>query len=551
MASNRFNELAKASEKKRDILTKKLKKEINSLYTDLYKDLSKKIEAMPANAGQFYLEQIQKELEKEIKKLNKEILTVTKRATKEAAELATGVQNDAFSEISNKYNLGIEDNIFKLCTSINTDVVAEILNGKIYRDRLGISERIWADTKRFNKDIDVIISEGIVQKKGTYAITKDLEKYLNPAHKQSIYNGVRGQANYNAYRLAHTSVIHAYQQAAKRSASKNPYVEGMRWVSAHDGKACDICKERDGKLYKPKDIPLDHAMGRCNFIYEIPMSLDEIGKELRRWVDGEKNPKLDSWFKGNSPKANKKDTNKAAVNKDKNSETDYLKSLLSKGVKVNEESFKNIDNELFKEDLKQLDYLISKYPKVQKFIKKYPFEFKAEAMKDAINATCRTNLDANRIAIVINSKNFDSYKGLFDRAMDSMIKGWHCPKSEDKLTVGTLTHEFGHAIHNVLIREYNNNNQGFEAFKKRVVATKNTKKRSSLASNYTKDIISGFNKEIITIAKEIDPNVNTVISTYGGSSPQEFFAECFANYECGKPNTLGKAMGIFLERNFK
>ena len=73
MASNRFNELAKASEKKRDILTKKLKKEINSLYTDLYKDLSKKIEAMPANAGQFYLEQIQKELEKEIKKLNKEI----------------------------------------------------------------------------------------------------------------------------------------------------------------------------------------------------------------------------------------------------------------------------------------------------------------------------------------------------------------------------------------------------------------------------------------------------------------------------------------------
>ena len=309
MASNRFNELAKASEKKRDILTKKLKKEINSLYTDLYKDLSKKIETMPANAGQFYLEQIQKELEKEIKKLNKEILTVAKRATKEAAELATGVQSDAFSEISNKYNLDIEDNIFKMCTSINTDVVAEILNGKIYRDRLGISERIWADTKRFNKDIDVIISEGIVQKKGTYAIAKDLEKYLNPAHKQSIYNGVRGQANYNTYRLAHTSIIHAYQQAAKRSAAKNPYVEHIKWVSAHDKRCCDICKERDGELYKPKDMPLDHPMGRCTFIYDIPMSLDEIGKELRSWINGEKNPKLDAWFKGNSPKTNKKDTN--------------------------------------------------------------------------------------------------------------------------------------------------------------------------------------------------------------------------------------------------
>ena len=38
---------------------------------------------------------------------------------------------------------------------------------------------------------------------------------------------------------------------------------------------------------------------------------------------------------------------------------------------------------------------------------------------------------------------------------------------------------------------------------------------------------------------------------HASSNSQEFFAECFANYECGKPNTLGKAMGIFLERNFK
>ena len=60
MATSRFNQLAKASEKKRDILTKKLKKEINTLYLNLYKDLSKKIDNMPSNASQFYLEQLQK-----------------------------------------------------------------------------------------------------------------------------------------------------------------------------------------------------------------------------------------------------------------------------------------------------------------------------------------------------------------------------------------------------------------------------------------------------------------------------------------------------------
>ena len=296
MATSRFNQLAKASEKKRDILTKKLKREINDLYSKLYKDLSKKIENMPKNASQFYLEQLQKELGKEIKKINSEITTITKKAIKEASEYGTSTQLDFFSEVSNKYNLDIEENIFKMCTSIHTDVIAEILNGKIYKDRAGISERIWADTKRFNKDIEIIVSEGIAQKKGTYEIAKDLEKYVNPDEKQPVYNGVRGQANYNTYRLAHTSVIHAYQQAAKRSAIKNPYIEGIKWVSAHDKRCCEICKERDGTIYNPKDMPLDHPMGRCTFTYEIPMSLDEIGKELRSWIDGKSNTKLNKWF---------------------------------------------------------------------------------------------------------------------------------------------------------------------------------------------------------------------------------------------------------------
>ena len=37
-------------------------------------------------------------------------------------------------------------------------------------------------------------------------------------------------------------------------------------------------------------------MGRCTFLYDIPMSLDEIGKELSDWIKGSKNEKLDKWF---------------------------------------------------------------------------------------------------------------------------------------------------------------------------------------------------------------------------------------------------------------
>ena len=107
-------------------------------------------------------------------------------------------------------------------------------------------------------------------------------------------------------------------------------------------------------------------------------------------------------------------------------------------------------------------------------------------------------------------------------------------------------------IHNLLIKEYNENNpKHFELMKKNLFNATSSKKSSDILSTYNKNVVIKLNKEIIEIAKEIDPNVNTKISEYGSSSPQEFFAECFANYECGKPNTLGKAMGIFLERNFK
>ena len=48
-----------------------------------------------------------------------------------------------------------------------------------------------------------------------------------------------------------------------------------------------------------KDLPLDHPWpnGVCTTVPEIPMSLEEIGTELRSWIDGEQNIKLDKWFK--------------------------------------------------------------------------------------------------------------------------------------------------------------------------------------------------------------------------------------------------------------
>ena len=42
--------------------------------------------------------------------------------------------------------------------------------------------------------------------------------------------------------------------------------------------------------------------------------------------------------------------------------------------------------------------------------------------------------------------------------------------------------------------------------------------------------------------------INDMLSEYGKTNSFEFFAECFANLECGKPNELGKALGEYLKK---
>ena len=56
--------------------------------------------------------------------------------------------------------------------------------------------------------------------------------------------------------------------------------------------------------------------------------------------------------------------------------------------------------------------------------------------------------------------------------------------------------------------------------------------------------------EIISIAKENNPDfdLSANISLYGKSDSAEFFAEVFANSQCGNPNELGDAMNEWLRR---
>ena len=304
MASKDYLKLCEEAQNKKLKLAKKQEKQIKQIYNDMYLKVSKKLSKVnPNTLSERYLEELKNELEKEIRAIHRQVGKIIKKNVEKTSELANNVQLDFFMSINNQYNLNMKDTFSSMFSKIPKDAMNEILFGKAYKDRKGLSERIWEYTKKFNKDIDYIIAEGIANKKSTYEIAKDLEKYVNPDvvkdwEWSKVYPRTNKKVDYNAQRLARTAVNHAFQQAQKRSCEKNPYVEGIRWISANShGRTCELCRERDNQVFSVKDVPLDHPNGLCTTVPEIPMSLEEIGTELRAWVDGEKNIKLDKWFK--------------------------------------------------------------------------------------------------------------------------------------------------------------------------------------------------------------------------------------------------------------
>ena len=302
MGSKEYLRLCKEAQNKKLNLAKQQEQQIKQIYNDMYKSLSRKLKKVkPDTLTERYLEDLQKELAKEIKDIHNKVGKSIKNNIEKSSELANNVQLDFFMLINDKYNLDMKDTFARMFSRIPKQAMEEILSGGVYKDRKGLSERIWQYTKKFNKDIDYIIAEGIANKKSIYDIAKDLEIYVKPKSSKpwdwsKVYPNANKTVDYNAQRLARTAVTHAFQQAQKRSCQRNPFVTGIQWLSSNSHRTCELCNSRNGVVYKVDDVPLDHPNGMCTTIPVLEKKLDQIGEELRDWLDGWDSPKLDIWF---------------------------------------------------------------------------------------------------------------------------------------------------------------------------------------------------------------------------------------------------------------
>ena len=101
------------------------------------------------------------------------------------------------------------------------------------------------------------------------------------------------------------------------------------------------------------------------------------------------------------------------------------------------------------------------------------------------------------------------------------------PCKKENASKYVVTHEYGHMLENVLIKQ--------------------DKKLSQKTFN---EYCIQYKNEIENIARSIDMNydINKCMTKRGIKNEREFFAECFANSQLGDPNVLGQAMTKWLER---
>jgi hypothetical protein len=103
-------------------------------------------------------------------------------------------------------------------------------------------------------------------------------------------------------------------------------------------------------------------------------------------------------------------------------------------------------------------------------------------------------------------------------------KTGHSTKTDGKITsrnAYTVTHEYGHMIHNALASKHKMSVENFSEKAK---------------------------KEIVGIAQK-KYGAKGSVSKYGNTNDREFFAESFASFRSGNPNAYGKAMGDWLKKN--
>ena len=296
--------LEKLLNTKKKELTKKQQQEIISVYSKAYKDTIEKGLKKAGNdpkkidkLTKAYATQIYNELNDLVVKYNSQI-------SKEIVQAQADIIN-AFLDTDDKKFMA---QVNKLVDITNRKTIQQMIQGNIYNDSKGLSKRLWSITNRSGDKLSTAINSCIAQGMGAAEMTQNLKEFAMGGHHTWSRNKIReklgdgyarkygsGGLDYEALRLARTTLTHQAQISVINSSKVNPYMDAVIWHSDHQaGRTCQQCIDRDGtKYYLNKgSVPLDHPNGMCWLEPAYSMTPEEMAKDMKAWAAGEKNSGL-------------------------------------------------------------------------------------------------------------------------------------------------------------------------------------------------------------------------------------------------------------------
>ena len=284
--------------------------EIIKLYREAAADLAERAAAArKGSLSERWADEYAKSLAKRAAELEAGLYDVTLQGLKRSAELPAAAMGQWWEAVGGQS--------FRDAFAATPDnVLAGIIEGGFYNDNQGLSRRIWRLADSFEKDVGYIVQRGIAEKKSALELARDLEQYVKPPAAREwdwgkVYPSLSGKkVDYNAQRLARTSINHAYFLDNVKVCTENPFVTAMHWdlSNAHEERQvipfgpdeCDEYAEHDEGLgmgnFKPDELPCPHPQCLCSQWAVIPESLEDIGRQIGAWASGEPDELLDEWY---------------------------------------------------------------------------------------------------------------------------------------------------------------------------------------------------------------------------------------------------------------
>lgn len=288
-------------------LTREQEKQIGKIYLRAFKSIEKKLEKCTDDK---YRQRLLRAYQTQI---YEELYPLIERGIIDETDAILNIQRESMTKLLQEVlenQTEIIDAKHKLQAIVditNRQLVEQMVKGEIYYNGRGLDKLLWEATKCAEDKLNLAITSCIAEGMGAADMSQNLKEFATGGHHTWSRNKIReklgpryarkysGGLDYEALRLARTTITHQAQLATLATPKINPYMNAVIWHSDHQaGRTCQLCLDRDGTKYylNKESVPLDHPNGMCWLEPAYSMTPEEIAKDMKAWGQGEPNSGL-------------------------------------------------------------------------------------------------------------------------------------------------------------------------------------------------------------------------------------------------------------------